>query len=596
MTIHVTLADYTYKYRSDAPPDLTWGVAAQAINALQNETVACQLVVQCDETVLATLGRSPLMHWTPTPRLRIALGAWQGPHGPLAQGAQAAPLTEAFFVGLVPADRGDILIADPLLHEDSIEVRPHCPQAVWLSMRFPAGAEPGRYTLPVTLYHAADLQDETVAGQVTVTVNLQAVALPEPRDFLHHLDLWQHPTGLARGHAVPLWSEEHWRLIEVYAQEMARLGQKAITIIASDSPWAGQRCRRNPEYPSTLHEYNIIGVSRGRDGALRFDFSRLDRYVEIYMRLGIDREIGVIGVLAAWDDTFGRPLQDYPDNIRLACYDEATGCITWLRTKSELGQYLAALRAHLVQRGWWDITRFLADEPSDAALFRQRVDFVREVCPGVRIKVPANRVDIVEPFLDDVNDWIPQLEGIGADVDAFQRARAAVQSRGDRFAWYVCCHPARPNNFITSPSIEARFQGWYTAWANLDGFLRWAYTCWPADPWRRPGWRFPDWKTGDMFFVYPGKDGLPVRSLRNETLLLGIQDFELITMARRRAAGNPALQNALQAAFARIVRGGLGDFVHLADKRPEALYSLDPADYNGARQAIISCLVQGSML
>ncbi len=590
MTTQITLTDYTYKYRSDAPPDLTWGVVTQTVRALRNETVACQLVIQTTETALLSLSRAPLLHWTPTPRLRISLGAWQGPDGPLQPGAHAAPLTEAFFVGLVPADLGDVLIADPLLPDESIEARPQCPQAVWLSIRFPAGAKPGRYSLPITLYRAHDLEDETVVSQATVIVDLQGVTLPEPRHFTHHLDLWQHPTGLARGHAVPLWSESHWELIERYAREMARLGQKAITIIASDAPWAGQRCRRNPEYPSTLHEYNIVGISRGRDGALRFDFSRLDRYIEIYMGLGIDREIGVIGVLAAWDEEFGHPLCDHPDNIRLSCYDEATGCITWLRTQAELGRYLAALREHLVQRGWWDITRFLADEPSDAALFRQRVDFLKSVCPGAKIKVPANRVGLVEPFLNDVNDWIPQLEGIGANVEGFLRARDAVQARGDRFSWYVCCHPARPNNFITSPSIEARFQGWYTAWAGLDGFLRWAFTCWPADPWRRPGWRFPDWKTGDMFLVYPGRDGRPVRSLRTETLLMGIQDFELIALARRQAKEKPALRQALDAAFARVVRGALADFVNLADKRPESLYSLDPADYDAARQLIVSCL------
>lgn len=605
MPIAYTLTDYTYKYRSDAPPALTWGQTTRQISALRNEMVACQLVIQPSETVLAVLGQAALLHWTPTPRLRICLGQWLGP-GPLAPNlggkqdgspvpdsvgkGDSQPQTEAFFVGTVAADSGDTIIADPLLHQESIEVAAHCPQAIWLSIRFPAGAAPGRYTLPLTLYRADDFVDETIVGQAKVTVDVQVVALPDARDFSHHLDLWQHPTGIARGHAVALWSDEHFRLIELYAQEMARLGQKAITIIASDSPWAGQRCRRNPEYPSTLHEYNIVHIARGGDGRLRFDFSDLDRYVEIYLALGIDREIGVIGLLAAWDEPFGRPLRDHPDNIRLACLDEATGCQTWLRTQRELGEYLAELRRHLQQHGWWEITRFLADEPTDVSLFRQRLDFVKSVCPDAKIKIPINSVHMVEPFLNDVNDWIPQLEGIGADVATFERAKAKVQAQGDRFSWYVCCHPARPNNFITSPSIEARFQGWYTAWAGLDGFLRWAFTCWPADPWGRPAWRFPDWKSGDMFFVYPGKEGRPVRTLRTETLLMGIQDFELIALARRQATSNPAVQAALDAAFARVVRGSLADFTNVGAKAPESLYSLAPSDYETARQGIIEAL------
>lgn len=598
-SIPFTLTDYTYKYRSDAPVALTWGTTSSTINALRNETVACQLVIQPDETVLAVLGRSPLLHWTPTPRLRIALGRWEGPQDRLtADVGQPAgdPLAEAFFVGTVPADTGSTIVADPLLHEECIEVNAGCPQAIWLSIRFAADAIPGRYTLPITLYRGEDFADEEIVGQAQVTVNLHDPALPDPRHFTYHLDLWQHPTGIARGHGVPLWSEAHWQLIDLYAQELARLGQKAITIIASDSPWAGQRCRRNPDYPSALHEYNIVHIARGRDGRLRFDFSRLDRYIETYMRLGIDREIGVIGVLAAWDDEFGHPLLDHPDNSRLACHDDSSGCITWLRKQDEFRQYLAALCGHLQQRGWWSITRFLADEPSDANLFRRRLDFLKAIAPDARIKVPVNRVDMIESFLDDVNDWIPQLEGIGTDVAAFRRARARVQERGDRFCWYVCCHPARPNNFMTSPSIEARFQGWYTAWAGLDGFLRWAFTCWPADPWHRPAWRFPAWQSGDMFFVYPGRDGRPVRSLRTETLLMGIQDFELIALARRQAQSDPAVQKALEAAFARVVRAGLADFTNVNNKRPESLYSLDPADYDAARQTIISCLVPSPML
>jgi hypothetical protein len=584
-----TLTGYAYKYRSDAPTLLSWGNDSLRLDALRNETVACQLVIRPAETVLASLGQAPLLHWTPTARLRIALQQWQGPDG-------LQPLTEAFFVGTVPVDKGDTLIADPLLHEESIEVPSGCPQAVWISVRFSASAAPGAYHLPITLYRAADFIDEDIVGRVEVIVNLLPLTLPEPCDFTHHLDLWQHPCGIARGHGVPLWSEAHWQLIEVYARELARLGQKAITIIASDAPWAGQRCRHNPEYPSTLHEYNIIAIHRTPDGTLHFDFSRLDRYIEIYVRLGIDREIGIIGLLAAWDEEFGRPLADHSDNVRLACIDDQSGAITWLRTQAELGQYLAALRDHLQQRGWWQRSLFEADEPSDVQLFRQRIDFLRSVCPDARIKAPINHMEMVDAFLNDVADWTPQLEGIGRDVDRFQAAKQQVQARGDRFTWYVCCGPARPNTFITSPLIESRFLGWYSAWAGLDGFLRWAFTCWPADPWHRPAWRFPSWPSGDMFFVYPGNDGRPVRSLRTELLLFGIQDFELIALARRQAQGVPSARAALDAAFARVVRGRLADFVDVKNKRPEELYSLDPADYDAARTLIVDCLAQTSVL
>lgn len=583
MDAHYTLADYAYKYRSDVPISLTWGRARLTLTALGNETVACQFVVVPARDALFTLGTALHFDWQPGPRLRLAVGEFIAPSGQVVAG-----VVTANFVGLVPADRGNLFVADPLLHEEAIAVRGGCPQAVWLSFRLPAGAVPGRYILPLTLYSAdADFADEQIVAQAEVAVDLYPLALPEPRDFRHHLDLWQHPTGLARGHGVPLWSEAHWSLIEAYGRELARLGQKVITLVASDAPWAGQSCRRETEYPSSLFEYNIVGLSRGRDGALHCDFSRLDRYVETYLRLGIDREIEIIGLLAAWDDEFGRPLRDHPDNVRLVCRDEATGALTWLRTKAELFEYLQALHTHLVGRGWWEKVRFTADEPSDVAAFRARLRFLQQACPGAKAKIPFGHIEFVDEFLTDVADWVPILPTYSGDTAKSQRLQAIVQQRGDRMLWYVCCGPARPNNFITSPAIEARFQGWFTAWAGLDGFLRWAFTCWPADPWGRPGYRFPGWPSGDMFFVYPGRDGQPVRSLRTETLLMGIQDYELLALARERARSEPTVAQALQQAFARTVRADLAAFAQVDATPPEVLYSLDPTDYEEARRLVI---------
>ena len=381
--------------------------------------------------------------------------------------------------------------------------------------------------LPLTLYRATDFQDDEIVGRAEVVLDLAAVTLPEAHDFKHYLDLWQHPTGLARGLGVPLWSEEHWAAIELYGRELARLGQKSITIIASDSPWAGQRCRANPEYPSTLHEYNMVHIARRPDGTLRFDFSRLDRYVETYQRIGIDREIEVIGLLAAWDDEFGRPLVDHPDNIRLACIEDATGRITWLRTQAELRAYMQAWRAHLVERGWWEMTRFTADEPSNVELFRQRVrvparDHARRPAKiALRPRRVHGRIRPCRHRLD-----APTCMASRRTPRLACACRTIVQARGDCFLWYVSCGPARPNNFITSPSIEGRLQGWFTRLARTStAFCAGPLPAGRAIPGGRPGFRFPSWPSGDMFFVYPGRDGRPVRTLRSETLLAGHPGF-----------------------------------------------------------------------
>ena len=96
--------------------------------------------------------------------------------------------------------------------------------------------------------------------------------------------------------------------------------------------------------------------------------------------------------------------------------------------------------------------------------------------------------------------------------------------------YYVCCTPPKPNNFVFSPPIEGRFISWYAAAYGYDGFLRWAYDAWPADPIRDA--RHTLWPAGDCFLVYPGGNS----SIRFEKLREGIIDFEKIEVLRERAS------------------------------------------------------------
>jgi hypothetical protein len=94
----------------------------------------------------------------------------------------------------------------------------------------------------------------------------------------------------------------------------------------------------------------------------------------------------------------------------------------------------------------------------------------------------------------------------------------------------VCCNPQKPNTFVFSPPIEGRYIGWYSAAHGYDGFLRWAYDAWPADPVRDA--RHTLWPAGDAFLVYPGANS----SIRFEKLREGIVDYEKIRIIRALAS------------------------------------------------------------
>ena len=78
--------------------------------------------------------------------------------------------------------------------------------------------------------------------------------------------------------------------------------------------------------------------------------------------------------------------------------------------------------------------------------------------------------------------------------------------------------------------MEGRWLGWYAAARRYDGFLRWAYDAWPADPVRDA--RHVLWPAGDTFLVYPGSQS----SIRFEKLREGIVDFEKIRLLRESAS------------------------------------------------------------
>jgi hypothetical protein len=92
---------------------------------------------------------------------------------------------------------------------------------------------------------------------------------------------------------------------------------------------------------------------------------------------------------------------------------------------------------------------------------------------------------------------------------------------------------------------EAVWIPWHALAKGYDGYLRWAYNHWTADPLKDT--RFRTWTAGDCYCVYP--DGRT--SLRFDKLVEGIQDYEKarILMDRWALEGNDTRLQTLEAAL-----------------------------------------------
>jgi hypothetical protein len=580
---------------ADALTKLSWGTASRrpqpldapsshlTLSAARNEVLGFQIHAAAEHDFTLLLDEANWLHPLGfLPRLRLAVSFADLPAGCI----------ETFTIGYVEGDDHRLWM-ETLERSGWAEAQAGRTQGVYVRLRLPSDLPAGAYLGTVRAFSQQGFNDESLIWEAQVALSVSAACLPAPADFSFHLNLWQHCTAIARAHRAALWSEAHFALIERYFASLSALGQKALTIIAAEIPWSGQRGYRDPAYPSYLFEHSIIPVTRGTDGSLSADFSLLDRLLALGARHGIDREIDLFGLLNVWVDPqygFGKVAPDAPDAIRVRCLDDASGGFSYLRTAADLRWYLRALHDHLQALGLLERVRVAADEPADLAAFNASLAFIQQAAPGFRYNAAINHYEFIEDAPLAVSDFIPQLTYACQDPQRTAQLTAQVRARGGLMLWYVCCNPPIPNTFLHSPLPEARLHGWLTHALGLDGFLRWAFCLWPADPARRLSWRAPDWPAGDMYFVLPGPDGAPIETLRYEALRAGIQDYELIRMAMRKL-GTEQAQAVIDQALGCILRTSeLQDFARVAATPAQALYSLDPADYHKAHQIVLEQL------
>jgi hypothetical protein len=318
----------------------------------------------------------------------------------------------------------------------------------------------------------------------------------------------------------------------------------------------------------------MVRVFQGRDGQFRYDFSALDRYVALAQQHGIIDTIDVFGLLSVWQDTdagYGPIVEGSTDALRVRYLDEQAHVYRFMRTREQVDHYTRALESHIVERGWTERVRIIADEPADVHDFQQQLDHIRAVAPTFVCRVAINHVEFIQRDLRGVADYVPILNAV---ADAYGRLLELKRRVAGRILFYTCCWPEQPNSFIGSPSLECRVLPWLVERLELDGFLRWAFTAWVERPFE--DLEYMGWPHGDMLFVYPGATGHPVLSLRYKWLERGIRDYEVMQILKARGCPEQ-VSAALNRVFHFDAPSDLSPSRH---KLNTELYSLDPIDYD----------------
>ncbi|KAJ0398562.1 hypothetical protein ATCC90586_010358 [Pythium insidiosum] len=487
---------------------------AHHLAAARGQVVGAQLRVLSNRPFSLTTDRAnwmlPQGH---TPRCRVRVDA-----AFLPQSVRA----EVFVVGYVQDESGEHVME--ILDDSGYAKTLAYEHAVYLRVRIAETASEGQYEIPIQVFtQRAGFFDEALSWSTSVTVRVANVTLPPPSQWRLHLDLWQHVTSIARAHRVPLWSEQHFVIIDRYFAVLAERGQKCVTIVASEMPWAGQQCYLETQYPSALFEHAILDVyerprrssavssssssqqdtSNSADTELEIDFQYFDRLVGLAEKHHMAAEIEVFGLLSIWRDPahgFDTPVEDDASGMlrrqgsasslsgatpaksttssrqpldawRVRCTSRTTNRIRYLRHMSEIEKFISIFYEHCVAFGIADRIRVCADEPSDVNRFYAQMDFLERLAPLFRVKVAINHLDFLTYAPRQVVDAVPLFPLVCADLEVTQRWRDEIHAKGGKMCWYVCCVPGFPNQFVSSPLVETELMGYLTFFTGLDGFL-----------------------------------------------------------------------------------------------------------------------------
>ncbi|MFC5407129.1 DUF4091 domain-containing protein [Cohnella soli] len=555
--VHGALQKFTVPFDENKTIALTCG---------KNDRAAVQLLLYSEQEMLVNVnGDCSFYEKGPIDNVRIAVEA------PGLQGGTAT----VNLIGLIEDDDRQ-LKADILLRQAAIHVEGRRVQPVWIEVAIGKDAKPGIYTPRISVYGQRMFADEQLIRELTFEIRVLDTTLKDVKDYSFNLDLWQHNSNIARKYDVALWTDEHFAIMENYIASLADLGQKALTVIVTEIPWSGQASSYDRIDPANMFEYNIVRTTRLANGEWSFDFSALNRYVELGMKHGITQEIEVFGLINIWvleDVGFGGVLEDHNDAVRVRYWDESTRSYKYMRRKADFELYVQALQRNFIERGWIDLVRVIADEPADLPVFKARLDALRQMAPSFKYKAAINHSNFIEQQIEGMTDYVPVLNCIAHEFEHIKKLKTEIKGSMN---YYVCCGPDFPNTFIRSHLLESRLIPWLAYYMNMDGFLRWNYTVWPNDPLRKISYHAPIFPAGDTNFVYPGKDGKPLLTLRYKLLQKGIRDYEII----RSSVENGGNREQLEQEFKRVfLWEHLSELHPESRKRKEELFSLNDADY-----------------
>lgn len=406
--------------------------------------------------------------------------------------------------GIMP----DILI--PIESENEIIRFVNDSGAIWVSVKIPENTPAGSYPITVSLTSSNAFEEITI--KQTLTVNVIGANIPKQKTIFTQ---WFHVDCIADVHNVPIYSEEHWDLIDKYMSLASDLGINMILTPVITPPL-------DTEIGTTRPCTQLVKIEK-QDEKYLFNFSLLKRWIELANKNNM-KYFEISHLFSQWG-------LKYAPNIKVYENGKEDYMFGW-HTDSQSEEYRNFLNQFIPS-----LIEFFKSEN-----IKERCYFHISDEPSLEhMETYKYAYDLIKPLIEDCNilDAISNYDFYGNGlishpVTATSHIEEFFEHEVKNQWAYYCCGQINKfgNRFLAMPSYRNRILGLQLYKFNVVGFLQWGYNFYYSQLSRKKinpylttsaDKGFP---SGDSFSVYPVNNGV-VPSLRALIFKEALEDIEI---------------------------------------------------------------------
>lgn len=408
--------------------------------------------------------------------------------------------------GLFP----DVLYS--LKDNEIINVYEYTNTVLWITVDIPNEINKGNYSIEIELYNN-EMNEK-------VKFDIEVLDYTLPNNNLIYSQ-WFHTDCIASYYDVEIFSEEHWKLIDLFMKTASRTGinllYTPIITPALDTFIGGER----PTVQLVEIEYN--------NGKYNFEYSKLERWVKLAQKNRINN-FEMAHLFTQWGAEATPKIVVKEDGKEIKKFG-------WHISSRDneyakfLNSFIPSLFQELKKIGIEKNTYFhISDEPSN----KRENDFENYIYAKSIVNELLKDYKIIDA-LSDIDFYKKGL--IKYPIPATNKIIPFLSENLEERWCYYCCSQGKDvsNRFMAMPSYRTRILGVQLYLYDMVGFLHWGYNFYYSqfskekiDPFKVTDAKqaFP---SGDAFSVYPGKEEA-FESIRSVVFYEGLQDRMMLKL------------------------------------------------------------------